>query len=83
MNGKRNEKEQIRKSVSGVLEMGTRLRQGAPVWHQQCPEGYWRRASEKAKRTKSKVNGRRWTSPTSHSFSYEFLSCTTSFRGGD
>ena len=55
MNRKRNRKEQIRKVASKVLEIEARLRQGAPVQHQHCPEGYKRGTTEKAKKTKGKV----------------------------
>ena len=80
MNRKRNRKEQIRKVASKVLEIEARLRQGAPVQHQHCPEGYKRGTTEKAKKTKGKVSGKRWTSPAGHNFSYELLSCTENFR---
>ena len=53
MNRKRNRKEQIRKVASKVLEIEARLRQGAPVQHQHCPEGYKRGTTEKAKKTKA------------------------------
>lgn len=66
--------------MSEVLEIEARLRQGAPVRHQHCPEGYRRGPSEKAKKTKGKVGGKRRTSPTGHNFSYELLSCTKNFR---
>ena len=56
------------------------LRQGTPVQHQQRPEGYRRGATEKAKKTKGKASGERWTSPAGHNFSDELLSCTENLR---
>lgn len=55
--------------MSEVLEIEARLRQGGPVRHQHRPEGYRRGPSEKAKKTKGKMGGKRRTFPTGHNFS--------------
>ena len=80
MNGKSNRKEQVRKVVSAVLEIEARTQAGNPSAASAASRRLQEGATEKAKKTKGKASGERWTSPAGHNFSDELLSCTENLR---